>query len=240
MELQIQCAGYAIKVDWYEGIDLNKILIVLPGYSSSNARQKVHVESMVKDTGTCALVVDFSGHGNSPFELRDTRPGQHLLELIYVFDWLKQKYPAATISISGSSYGGYLAVWLTKYREFANLVLRAPAIYEPATFYDLWSIRIDNVDAYNLQMSEYRKDTEALAKHPVLDMASAFKGRVLVVVHENDEMIPRQTTDAFIQAFNADNYIAEGFSHTVDSVVQDPDQLQAYQDRIANWLNQSL
>jgi hypothetical protein len=71
-------------------------------------------------------------------------------------------------------------------------------------------------------------------------MASAFKGRVLVVVHENDEMIPRQTTDAFIQAFNADNYIAEGFSHTVDSVVQDPDQLQAYQDRIANWLNQSL
>lgn len=194
---------------------------------------------MVQDMGTCALVIDFSGHGNSPFELRDTRPAQHFLELMYVFDWLKQKYPAATISVSGSSYGGFLAVQLTKYREFANLVLRAPAIYKPSAFYDLWSVRIDNEDAYNAQMREYRQDTEALAKHPLLGRASAFKGKVLVVVHENDEVVLRATTDAYINAFNADSFIAEGFSHTVDAAVRDPAKLQTYQDRIAEWLNQA-
>ncbi len=83
MELQIQCAGYNIAADWYDGSDLNKILIILPGYSSSKTRQKAHAEAMVQDTGTCALVVDFSGHGNSPFELRETRPAQHFLELIF-------------------------------------------------------------------------------------------------------------------------------------------------------------
>lgn len=237
MELQIECAGYSIAADWYEGADPNKILIVLPGYSSSKARQIIHAEAMVKDTGTCALVVDFSGHGSSPFELRDTRPAQHFLELIFVFDWLKQKYPAATISVSGSSYGGFLAVQLTKYREFANLVLRAPAIYKPSAFYDLWAVRIDNEDAYNAQMRAYRQDTEALAKHPLLSRASAFKGRVLVVVHENDEVVLRPTTDAYINAFNADSFIAEGFSHTLDAAVRDPAILQAYQDRIAEWLN---
>lgn len=239
MELQIQCAGYSIAADWYDGADPNKILIVLPGYSSSKARQKIHAEAMVQDTGTCALVVDFSGHGNSPFELRDTRPAQHFLELIYVFDWLKQKHPEATISVSGSSYGGFLAVQLTKYREFANLVLRAPAIYKPSAFYDLWSTRIGNEEAYKSQMNEYRQDEEALAKHPLLGRASAFKGKVLVVVHENDELVPRQTTDAYIQAFSADSFNAEGFSHTVDAAVRDPAQLQAYQDQIADWLNQA-
>lgn len=239
MELKIQCPGYEIAADWYVGADPNKILVVLPGYSSSKARQKVHAEAMVQDTGTCALVVDFSGHGNSPFELRDTRPAQHFLELIYVFDWLKQKYPAATISVSGSSYGGFLAVQLTKYREFANLVLRAPAIYKPSAFYDLWSVRIDNEQTYNAQMREYRQDAEALSKHPLLGRASAFKGKVFVVVHENDEVVPRQTTDAYVKAFGADSFMAEGFSHTIDAAVQDPGQLQAYQDRIAAWLNQA-
>jgi esterase/lipase len=238
MELEIQCAGYSIAADWYEGADPNKILIVLPGYSSSKARQRAHAEAMVQDTGTCALVVDFSGHGNSPFELRNTRPAQHFLELIYVFDWLKQKYPEATVSVSGSSYGGFLAVQLTKYREFTNLILRAPAIYKPNAFYDLWSTRIDNEDVYNSQMREYRQDEEALAKHPLLSRASAFKGRVLVVVHENDEIVLRPTTDAYRRAFNADSFIAEGFSHTVDAAVRDPAKLQAYQDRIATWLNQ--
>ena len=67
MELQIQCPGYSIAADWYDGSDRDKILIVLPGYSSSKARQKVHAEAMVQATGTCALVVDFSGHGKVRF-----------------------------------------------------------------------------------------------------------------------------------------------------------------------------
>lgn len=237
MELQVKCVGYSLAVDWYEGDDSNKILVVLPGYSSSKARQKNHAEAMVQGTGTSAVTVDFSGHGNSPFELRDTRPAQHFLELIYVFDWLKQKYPAAIISVSGSSYGGFLAVQLSKYREFDNLVLRAPAIYKPPAFYDLWSVRIDNENAYNTQMQGYRQDSKALAKHPLLSRATAFKGKVLVVVHEKDEVVPRQTTDAYINAFNADNFIAEGFSHVVDAAVRDPAKLQAYQDQIAEWLN---
>lgn len=239
MELKIKCAGYEIAADWYEGVDTKKILLILPGYGSSKARQKIHAESMVQGTGTSALAIDFSGHGNSPFELRNTRPAQHFLELIYVFDWLKQQYPDAFISVSGSSYGGFLAAQLTKYRDFSNLILRAPAIYKPSAFYDLWSVRIDDEEPYRKSIVEYRQNTEALEKHPLLSRASAYKGRVLVVVHENDEVVPRQTTDAYIKAFNAESILAKGFSHTVDAAVRDEAKLQAYQDQIAGWLSQT-
>ncbi len=237
MEIKIRCAGYEIAADWYEGNDNSRILIVLPGYSSSKARQKVHAEAMVQDTGMSALVVDFSGHGNSPFELRDTRPAQHFIELIYVFDWLKQQYPNAAVSLSGSSYGGFLAVQLTKYREFENLILRAPAIYRPSAFYDLWSKRIDDQEGYEKDIAKYRRDTQTLAKHPLLARASAFKGQVLVVVHEEDEVVPRETTDSYIIAFHADSQIAEGFSHSIDKNVHNEGRLISYQDKIADWLN---
>ncbi len=236
MQIQIQCANYSIAADWYEGSKANTILVVLPGYSSSKARQAVHAEAMVAATGTCALVVDFSGHGNSPFDLEKTRPAQHLLELIYVFDWLKDQYPDAVISVSGSSYGGFLAAHLTKYREFANLILRAPAMYKPESFYDLWSVRIYNEDEYATALRKYREDTVALARHPLLENTT-FTGTSLVVVHENDEIVPRQTTSAYIHTFGSDTILAKGFTHTIDANNLSEDQLQQYQADIAKWLN---
>lgn len=236
MEIRIECSGYSIATDWYEGLNTSKILIVLPGYSSSKARQAVHAKAMVEATGTCALVVDFSGHGNSPFDLAETRPAQHLLELVYVFDWLKDQYPDAVISVSGSSYGGFLATHLTQYRQFTNLILRAPAMYKPEAFYDLWSVRIDNEDEYARALRKYREDTVALARHPLLKNA-VFTGAGLVVVHENDEIVPRQTTSAYIQAFSSDTILAKGFTHTIDANNLGPDRLQQYQADIAKWLN---
>lgn len=238
MEIKIQCPGYEISTEWYEGKENKKILIVLPGYSSSKARQKIHAEAMVQDTGICALAVDFSGHGESPFSLDDTRPAQHLLELVCVYDWLHEQHPDASISISGSSYGGYLAAHLSKYRDLTHLILRAPAIYLPSAFYDPWSIRTNDVEAYAQMIKPYRTNMAELEKHPVFEQASKFKGRTLVVVHEIDEVVPRPTTDAFIKAFGADSILAQGFSHKVDDAVRDESRLQSYQDQITAWLNE--
>lgn len=233
---QIPCTGYSIAADWYDGKDTSKVLLVLPGYTSTKARQAEFTKAMVDLTGTSALVIDYTGHGESPFELRDTRPAQHFLEVINAFDWIRGQYPDAEISVTGSSYGGFLAVQLTKYREFANLVLRAPAIYKPNAFYDLWAIRLDDEEGYRVMMEKYRSDAEALASHPLLGRASKYKGRTLVVVHEHDEMVPRPTTDAFINAFHADSFIAEGFSHSVRLGEVTQTQIDVYHARVAEWL----
>jgi len=237
MKLTIQCLGYEVAADWYQGLNDSKILLILPGYSSTKKRQQMHAEAMVKLTGTSVLTFDYSGHGESPFKLRDTSPAQHLLEVTVAFDWLKANYLDAVISISGSSYGGFLASQLVQFRTFNNLVLRAPALYKPGKFYDKWSTRIDNLDAYRQESIRYKKNRDELSKHPLFAGASKFTGNTLVVVHEFDEIIPTETTNEYVNAFEAEKIVAKGLYHTIDKNDPSPDELALYQEHIANWLN---
>ncbi len=232
--IKINCLGYQLEADLYERSS-DEILLVLIGYSSSKESYHDLVTSLVENTNTSALVVDYSGHGVSPFDLTDVSPAQNFLEVIQAFDWLREKYPTKKINVMGTSYGGFLAVQLTKYRKFDRLVLRVPAIYKPEDFYTKWGIRQKDQEAYLKSEKEFRIDEQALASHPLLARASKFEGKTFVVVHENDELVPRETTDAYINAFNADSYLAEGFAHSYASgpEVEKP----KYKKVIADWLN---
>lgn len=233
--MKIPCLGYDLAADWYEG-DSDEILLVLVGYTSSKKSYEDLVGYITENTNLSALVVDYSGHGESPFDLADVSPAQNFLESITAFDWLRDKYPDKKISVMGTSYGGFLAVQLTKYREFDKLVLRVPAIYEPQDFYDKWSIRLNNKEGYRVRSEKFRTNKDALKKHPLLARAANFKGKTLVVVHEKDELVPPETTDAYIEAFNADSYLAKGFPHSFNKSAPEEDKL-AYKKAIANWLN---
>lgn len=229
----IECTGYAVKTDWYETKNTDEIILSLIGWTSNRKRYNDILSAICAKTGKSALVFDYSGHGDSPFDVNTTRPAQHFLEVIYVFDWIKEKYPNAKITVMGTSYGGFLAVQLTKYRTFDNLMLRVPAIYQPSEFYTL-NEKINTDEAWAAK-DAFRRDVEALSKHPLLGRASSFKGRTLVVVHENDEQVPKETTDAYINAFNADVYVAKGFPHSIYN--QTREELTEYQNKISEWLN---
>jgi len=230
----IPCLDYSLAADWYEGTS-DEVILFLIGWSSSKANYCDLVPFIVDQTGSSALVFDYGGHGESPFELRNVTPAQSFLESITVFDWLKSEYPNKNISVVGTSYGGFLAVQLTKYREFEKLVLRVPAIYKPKNFYTPWSIKLDNEKTYDKEMYSYRTNIEELRKHPLLARASKFKGKTLVVVHENDELVPKETTDVFIETFGADSYLALGFGHSFHAKAPKEDK-ETYKKVIADWL----
>lgn len=232
--LKIDCIGYEVDADWYEGEHTDDIVLALIGWPSNRANYQDLLTAIVGQTGMSALVFEFSGLGDSKVDINRTRPAQHFLEVIYVFDWLRAKHPHAKITVMGTSYGGYLATQLTKYRTFGRLILRVPAIYPPEDFYSLNSqINSDEIWAAHLP---YRKDKAALAKHPLLARASqTFKGKTLVVPHELDQEVPIETTDAYIDAFQADVYLAKGIPHSFrDSTSA---QKAAYQKAISDWLN---
>lgn len=233
-QLQIACSGYSINADWYDGKLPDQILLTLSGWPSTREQQRPLVEKLVQETGVCALVPEYSGSGDSTFDPDDTRPAQHFLEVICVFDWLRSTYPEAHISVLGSSYGGYLATQLTKYRTFNNLILRVPAIYQPSDFYT----RAADMDR-DWTVQVFRKDTAALARHPLLARASGFTGKTLVVIHDADERVPKETTDAYTKAFSADSYVAKGFGHSFNPSLPAAD-IQAYHTAIANWLQTHL
>jgi esterase/lipase len=235
--LQIDCSGYSIVADWYEGKNTDEIILVLKGFTSSRIKQAKFTDFMVEATGASALVIDYSGHGDSPFDLSDTRPAQHLLEVINSYDWIKANYPDARISVIGNSYGSFLSAHLAHYRAIEKLVLRAPAIYKPEAFYDLWSQRFSDEEAYRAAITHYRNHIDQMRENPLLQNAKAtMQGPVLVVVHEHDEVIPAETSDVYVEAFGADKMMAKGFSHAVSQSDITDEQLADYHQQISDWL----
>jgi esterase/lipase len=229
MTVDIDCKGYAVKADIYHGNNDGAVLLSLIGRTSRRTKQRYYdfLPRLANDLGITSVIFDYTGHGDSPFDIEDLSPAQHFLEVITVFGWMKAKYPKRKFFVIGSSYGGFLATKLTKYRKFDGLILRAPAIYKPSAFYTL----MKNEDRNGTQV--FRRDVEALAKHPLLTRASQFEGKVLLVVHENDEQIPKETTDAYANAFKQEVVLVKGITHSLDNVTTQ--QVDEYNQTIFNW-----
>lgn len=229
-QISIPITGYAIQADWHEGADSNAVLLIFVGFSSTKKRNSEFVANVVEQTGVSALVLDFSGHGESPFSLDETAPAQHLMEAVKAYDWIKDKYPERTVYVMGTSYGGFMAAYLTRFRTVEKLVLRTPAIYLPQDFYTVHQ-HIDK-----LSVREYRKDTGALQKHPLFLQEALHMPATLLMVHSKDKDIPAETSDMYRATFSAATHVAEGFAHAFRDSSNPQDQVPAYYQAICNWL----
>ncbi len=227
--VQIQCVGYSIAADWYEGSD--SVLLVLPGFTSSKANYGELVSAIVEKTGTSALAIDYSGHGESPFDIQDITISENFSEVVRAYDWIKEKYPNREIDVMGTSYGGYFAAMLSGVRDIRKLILRVPANYDPKDLYTPWR-KLDQEQIRNV----YRVDPKNFENHPVLAEAANFKGKAYVLTHEFDEACPKSSTDPYIKAFNAETWEAKGFVHGMAKSTFTEQQLEEYQDKIADWL----
>jgi dipeptidyl aminopeptidase/acylaminoacyl peptidase len=233
-QVTIPCRGYTIAADWYDsGLANGKLLLAIVGYGSTKARNAEFITDILIEAGLSGLVLDLSGHGESPYQLDDTKPAQHLLEVTAAFDWLRDKHRHAHISVVGTSYGGYMAAWLTRFRDFDKLVLRTPALYKPADFYTNHS-SIPKADELLL----YRKNTKLIKSNPLFLQESVFKGPTLLVVHSQDEDIPAETSEIYKDTFAAETYTAKDFRHSYRDPHNPPDGLESYKVAIAAWLDE--
>jgi uncharacterized protein len=227
--IDIKCEGYSVAADWYEA-DTNVVLLNLIGFNSNINKYNKMLSSIVEQTNISVLTIDYSGHGDSPFDINDLTPAQNFLEVITAFEWVKNNYPNSKIYVMGASYGGFLATQLAKYRTFEKLILRVPAIYKPENFYTAWG-------KYEVEEGRnYRETAEKLVDHPLLKRASNFKGKTLVITHELDDVCPKNSTMAFVEAFKADHWDAKGFQHGFGQSDVTDEQLQEYYNKISDWL----
>jgi len=229
-EVEIPCVGYSIKADWYEG-NKDEVLLVLPGFTSTKAKYADMVQTIVEQTGISALVIDYSGHGESPFDINDLTRAQNFAEVIKAYDWLVKNKPNLIISAMGTSYGGFHAANLTKYRELNNIIFRVPASYPEETFFNVIG---EMEDAHS---ESYRNDPANYVDHWLFDHAYTIQGKVFVITHELDAICPKVATAPFIEAFNADHWEAPGFKHGLGQSEATDKQITAYYLKIADWIN---
>lgn len=231
-QISIPCSGYNIEADWHEDKTDQNIILTFVGFGSSKKSNFDFMAKLVEATGMSALVVDFSGHGESPFNVDETVPAQHLLEATKAYDWIKANYPQSAICVMGTSYGGFMAAYLTRFRSVEKLILRTPAIYEPSSFYTEHRF-IDKI-----LVREYRKNVEVLKDHPIFLQRPASNTSTLLVVHGEDKSVPQETTSVYESAFGAHVYVAEGFAHAFRDSTNPQEGIPAYYDALVSWLSQ--
>jgi esterase/lipase len=228
-EVTIDCTGYGVKADWYQGTN-DQVWLLLPGLTSNKKKQNELVLASTISTGASALVLDYAGHGVSPFEINDLTRAQNFSEVVRTFDWLKKNKPNMKVSVHGSSYGGFHAAYLTKFREFENVIFRAPASYPEET---LFTVIGEMNNAHN---EFYRSNPENYVDHWLFDHVSSVKGRALVITHEFDTVCPPVATSPFISAFRADHIEAKGFKHGIGESDATEEQKNEYYAEIADWI----
>lgn len=229
-QISIPCLGYKIEADWHQGASDKQILITFVGFKSSKHSNLDFMAQLVEQTEMSALVIDFSGHGESTINLDETVPAQHLLEATKAYDWIRANYPESAIHVMGTSYGGFVAAHLTRYRPVEKLILRTPAIYEPGHFYTEHGL-IDKI-----LIREYRKNVAELQKHPLFFQSPIKNPETLLVVHSEDTSVPTETTEVYRAAFNAQVYIANGFAHAFRDPSNPQESMPAYYAALTAWL----
>lgn len=230
--VNIDCTGYQIAADWYEQ-EGDRALLVLPGFTSNKKNYEQLVEATLSEVETSTLVIDYSGHGESPFDIEDITIAENFSEVVRAYDWIRDNHPQKKIDVLGTSYGGYFAAKLSTVRSISKLVLRVPANYDPKDEFTPWR----NMDREKIR-NEFRADPKNFKSHPVLAYGSEFEGQTYVLTHELDEACPKTSTDPYIKAFRAKTWEAKGFKHSVSVTNPSPEQMRAYQKVLITWLNE--
>ena len=122
----------------------------------------------------------------------------------------------SAIAVVGSSYGGYLATILTSMRPVSWLALRAPALYID-TGWELPKLQLhqeQDLRAYRRSFVAGRRRTARLRA------CAAFKGDVLLLESEHDDIIPpaviKSYRDAFTHARSLTYRCMQGADHGAD------------------------
>lgn len=231
--VHVPCAAWSVVADFYTVDQPRGQLLLLPGYQSSRQKYAHLAEKIARKAHYNVLVLEYSGHGESKVVLRTIRQLQHIDEVFSSYEWLHRQNPDMKISVMGTSYGGYLATHLAKVKPIRHLILRVPAIYKPEDIYKHWG----NMNRKWL-VDQYRNNNKLLTKNPLFQEPIKHIPYKLLVVHENDEWVPRETTDQYNKILSGDVLVAKNFTHDVlqsELVVGRP-ALENYHRRIIEWL----
>ena len=187
--------------------------------------------------GCVSLTFDLRGHArNEPQQECVTRE-DNLADVLAAYDELAS-HPAvdgSSIAVVGSSYGGYLAAILTTLRPVRWLALRVPALYEDAGW-DLPKKQLHKVS----DLHAYRRRAVDPRENRALSACSKFRGDVLVVESEHDDIVPHRTIENYVEACTHAHSLTYRVISGADHGLTHTPAQRAYTELLVNWLTEMV
>jgi pimeloyl-ACP methyl ester carboxylesterase len=163
-------------------------VLFVHGLGSSQNGYHVRAREVVARVGAVCLTFDLTGHGagRSRSEYARSTPRDHLTDVVAAYRLLAgvPGLDAGRIGVCGASYGAYLAVLLTGEMPVARLALRAPGMYDDASF--------------DTPLEHGRVSSVVPPTAAVRTRLAQFLGPVLLVQSGADEAIPAEVCEAYL------------------------------------------
>ena len=173
-------------------------ILFVHGWTSERKRSYQYAKSLSK-LGYVCLLFDMRGHGTSEGDINKATTKEFLDDVLAAFDYLVNVEGAdkKNISAVGSSFGGYLVTLLTRKRNISRLVLRVPAEYPNE---DFEKSKMQTSGGEDPAVFAWRNRPKKSNETFSLEAISNFKGKVLIIESEKDDVVPHQVMENYINA----------------------------------------
>lgn len=164
-------------------------VLSLHGAGPSNRARARYITEYLAQNGISSVRFDFSGHGNSSGQLKDSTLAKRLNEARAAVKFL-DKHALSPKTLIGTSMGGHVAARLTAELTIANLILFCPAAYaaeaEELPFGSGFTEVIRRPNSFNTSL--------------VFECLRTFSGNLLIVFGDADEIIPGPIVEHFLSS----------------------------------------
>jgi dienelactone hydrolase len=187
--------------------------------------------------GCICMTFDLRGHAQYIERANVVTRDDNLRDLVAAYDFLAglRLVDRNSVCVIGSSYGGYLAAILTTLREVRWLALRAPALYKDAD----WTKPKRALHA-DPDLLAFRRRTVTPEENRALAACAGFRGDVLIVESEHDEVVPHPVAvnyvSAFAQARSLTSRVIQGADHALSS----NEAAKSYSSLLGNWITEMV
>jgi uncharacterized protein len=160
----------------------------------------------------------------------------NLRDVVAAYDLLASQpsVDAKAIGVVGASYGAYLAAILTSLRPVRWLALRVPALYKDEDW-DEPKRRLDRDE-----LAAYRRLPLDPEENRALRACAAFRGDVLVVESEHDDVVPHPAIANYIAAFGKAHSLTYRVIEGADHALSDERSRKAYTSLLVNWATEMV
>ncbi len=185
------------------------------------------------DLGCVCLTFDLRGHGRSAALRESVSREDNLRDVVAAYNTLvsQEGVDGSAIAVAGTSYGGYLAAILTSLRPVRWLALHAPALYKDRN----WELPKRQLH-HDLDLVGFRRRIMEPEENRALSACEAFRGDVLLVESEHDEIVPHPAVGNYLGACLDVHSLTYRVLEGADHGLSEERWRQAYTTILVNWL----
>lgn len=205
------------------------------GWADSQKRYLVRAREIAA-LGCVCLTFDLQGHAETEHDQDNVTREDNLKDVLAAFDLLA-KHEAVDrnkIGVIGTSYGGYLAAITTQLRPVRWLGLRVPALYLDED----WNTPKSQLD--KKKIATYRRGPVGPGENRALSACARFKGDVLIVESEKDDIVPHPTITNFREAFENAHSLTYRVIADADHALSEQNWQEAYTSTLLNWATEMV